>query len=188
VLAGARVAPAGRGLKLSFARGATVDVFRESQGRRVLRERRVAHFTRARTWKGKGAGDGYYLVRFRAGRDFKRIVLRRSHGRWARRPDFYGRLGCSTLRSFKLLRPVFGGTTHRALGISVQLNAPARVQVTVKRGSRVVKRYPAVQQPAGRTLRRTLSSRGLAVGDYRVTIDVRRGRERIVETLTSRRL
>jgi hypothetical protein len=202
-LATASVAGAGRGLRLGFtrkvARPVSIDVFRVSQGRRVLGERLVARFTGRSTgftWNGRGrhpVGDGYYFVRFTLREasgvaDVRRLVLQRSHGRWAARPAYYGRTGCSTVRSFKLLRPVFGGSGQRALGISVLLTVPARVMVTVQRGSRVVKRYAAVQQPAGRTLRYSLASRGLAAGDYRVTIEVRRGSERIVNTLTSRRL
>jgi hypothetical protein len=58
--------------------------------------------------------------------------------------------------------------------------------VTVRRGSRVVKRYPAVQRSG--TYRVSLPARGLRTGDYRVTVEVVRGGERIVQTLTSRAL
>ena len=177
-------------------------MFRVSQGSRVIGERLVARFTgrsRGFTWNGRAnrrgrtVGDGYYFVRYTLREasglaDVRRLVLRRSNGRWTRRPAYYGREGCSTVRSFKLERPVFGGPGRRALGISVRLTQPARVAVTVRRGSRVVKRFPAAQRIANQTHRFSLPARGLARGDYRVTIEVRRGSERIVTTLTSRRL
>jgi photosystem II stability/assembly factor-like uncharacterized protein len=205
-LSAASVAGAGRGLRLRFsrkvARPVSIDVFGVSQGRRVLGERLVARFTGRSTgftWNGRAnhegrtVGDGYYFVRFTLREasgvaDVRRLVLLRSHGRWSSRPAYYGREGCSTVRAFKLLRPVFGGSTQRALGISVRLTRPGTVAVTVRRGTRVIKRYPAVQRAAGSTYRLSVASRKLARGDYRVTIEVRRGNERIVKTLTSRRL
>jgi hypothetical protein len=180
-------------LKLGFKRavpgGATIDVFRVSKGRHVLAETRVAHFagrTQGFTWNGRGpkVGDGFYLVRYRLANDTQRLVLQRSHGRWTRRPDYYGRLGCSTVRQFKLLRPVFGGTRATPLGISVLLTAPARVTVTVRRGAKVVKRYAAPPVPAGAVRRFTLRPRGLARGDYTVTLKA----GQVTRTLTSRRL
>ena len=205
-LSAASVAGAGRALRVRFsrkvARPVSVDVFRVSQGRRVLGERLVARFTgRAKgfTWdgranrRGRTVGDGYYFVRFTLREasgvaDIRRLVLVRSRGRWSARPAYYGREGCATIRSFKLGRPVFGGATTRPLGISVRLTRTANVTVTVRRGSRVIKRYPGAQRLADRTYRLSLASRKLARGDYRVTIEVRRGSERIVKTLTSRRL
>jgi hypothetical protein len=193
----------GGGLRIGFtrtvARPVAIDVFRVSQGRRVLTERLVKRYkarTKGFTWNGRGSkpiGDGYYVVRFKLREasgltDVRRLVLQRSHGRWHARPAYYGRLGCATVRSFKLLRPVFGGSGRRALGISVVLTRPASVAVTVRRGRRVVKRYSRRSVAANRTYRQSLASKGLARGDYRVTIEVRQGSERVVNTLTSRRL
>jgi photosystem II stability/assembly factor-like uncharacterized protein len=183
---------AGRRLKLGFTRTVaqpvTVDVFQVAKGRHVIAEHRVAHFTRRSrgfTWRAR-VPDGYYFARFRLANDTQRLALRRRHGRWSRRPDYYGRLGCSVVRQFKLLRPVFGGTRNAPLGISVALTAPARVAVTVRRAGKVVKRYRAANVRASR--RYTLRPQGLRRGDYRVTIDVRRGSAHVVRTLTSRRL
>jgi hypothetical protein len=83
---------------------------------------------------------------------------------------------------------VFGGTRRTPLGISVQLTAPARVAVTVRRAGKVVKRYRTVQVAAGKVRRFTLRPGGLRRGDHRVTIDVRRGSAHVKRTLTSRRL
>ena len=82
--------------------------------------------------------------------------------------------GCATVRSFKLLRPVFGGSAQRALGISVLLTRPARVTVTVRRGTprrQALSRGRAAPRagPTGCRCRRA----GCARGDYRVTIEVR---------------
>ena len=73
--------PKGRRVRLAFTRrraGAVkIEVFQVSQGRRIVNERRVARFTKPATWSGKGP-DGYYFARFTmAGRDVRRIVLRK---------------------------------------------------------------------------------------------------------------
>ena len=200
-LKSATAAGAGRGLKLGFTRTVSrpvqVDVFRVSQGRRVLAERLVARFknkTKAFTWNGRGSkpvGDGYYFVRYTLHEAnglsaVLRVVLERSHGRWTRRPDFYGRTTCNTVRSYKLLRPVFGGSNVRKLGISVLLTRAASVAVTVRRGSKVVKRYAAKNVAASKTYRLTFTAKPR--GDYKVTIDVRRTGEHVTQSLTSRRL
>ena len=85
--------PRGRRLRVRFARRAsrpvTVDVFRNSRGRRVLGNRRVARFTKRKrsfTWKARGAGAGIYTVRLRSGGDVRRFVLARRGGRFHRRP------------------------------------------------------------------------------------------------------
>ncbi|CAA9490465.1 MAG: hypothetical protein AVDCRST_MAG30-1333, partial [uncultured Solirubrobacteraceae bacterium] len=117
----------GRGLRLDFTRRTgnapvAVDVFQQSRGRSITGERLVARFTNkgsAFTWNGratrggKTVRDGYYFARFRirtpAGIDTRRVTLVRRNGRFSQRPSFYGRDTCSTLRSYKLSRPVFGG-------------------------------------------------------------------------------
>jgi hypothetical protein len=198
--------PSGKGLRLGFTRKVSrpvaIDVFRVSQGRRVLKERVVARFknkTKAFKWNGRGnwkhkkVGDGYYFVRYTLHEasgltDIRRLVLARKHGRWTRRPDFYGRTTCNTVRSYKLLRPVFGGSNKRKLGISVLLTRAANVGVTVKRGKQVIKRYKAKAVAPGKNYRRSLSPKKRKRGDYRVTIDVRRRGEHITKTLTSRLL
>ena len=201
-LSAATATPAGHGLKLGFTRKASrpvsIDVFRVSQGRKVLGERLVARFknkTKAFTWNGKGkkVGDGFYFVRYTLKEasgltSVRRVVLQRSGGRFTHRPDFYGRTTCNTVRSYKLLRPVFGGSSGRALGISVLLTRPATVAVTVKRGAKTVKRYAAKSITPGKTYRLSLSAKKLARGDYKVTIDVRRTNEHVTQTLTSRLL
>jgi hypothetical protein len=197
---------AGRKLKLGFtrrvSRPVSIDVYRVSQGRRVLTGRLVARFkskAKTFTWngranrKGTSVGDGYYFVRYTLREasgvaDVRRIALRRAHGRWSRRPDFYGRAACATVRSFRLLRPVFGGSTRRALKIAVTLGRPAKVTLTVRRGKHVVKRYAAGQLAAGKTYRQSLAPKKLARSDYRVTLDARRRGEHVVRILTSRRI
>ena len=68
----AQVRPHGRRLRLGFGRHvrsrATIDVFQSSVGRRVVNNKRVAHFSgrrRSFTWNGRGARDGILFVRFR---------------------------------------------------------------------------------------------------------------------------
>jgi hypothetical protein len=197
----AAVRPRGRGLRFDVTPAAgrrfDVAVFRESAGRRVLAERRVARFANRRaafTWSGRGAGDGFYVVRYTArlaGRrtDVRRLALQRVHGRFRARPDYYRHAGCGELVSFKLTRPVFGGRGRRALGISYRLARNAVVSLTVLRGRRVVKRGRTATRRAGVTHRLRLASAGLRRGDYRVRLTIARpGARPVTATLTSRRL
>ncbi len=187
----------GRGLRFDLTPraggAATVDVFQQSRGRRITGERRVARFTNRTgpfTWDGKGRSvtDGYYFVRYRIAGDTRRIALRRSNGRFTKIADFYRRATCDLVPSYKLIRPVFGGTRTRALGISYVVAKQARVTVTVLRGSRVVKRYAARTAAANRTYRLSLPARGLARGDYKVRLVASAGSETVTSTLVSRRL
>ncbi len=148
-------ARAGRGVRLSFSRRVSepvdVDVFRVSEGRRVVRERLVARFrnrSESFTWNGvsnrgggkrKRVGSGYYFVRYtmlRGGRrlDVRRKVLRRSAGRFSQRPDYYRRDTCDLLNKFKLERPVFGGPRLNTLKAAYRVSTDARVTVTILKG------------------------------------------------------
>ena len=172
-----------------------IEVFRVSAGRRVLRERRVARFeNRDRSVVWNGATDpGYYFARFtmvRGGKriDTRRIALRRDSGGFTRRPDHHRRDSCGLLANFKLERPVFGGERAAALKASYRLATAAPVTITIRRGGRVIKRFPAAQRQAGRTYRVTLLAKGLSLGDYKVTLEAGSGAGRVVATLTSHRL
>ena len=162
-----------------------IEVFQVSQGRRIVRERRVARFRGSATWSGRGP-DGYYFARFTmAGRDVRRIVLRKRDGRFTRVARHYRRGDCRLLRSFKLERPVFGGRQRTPLRIAYRLTRAARVTLTVARGKRVVARRTA-NRAGGRTFR--LALRPGARGVYRVRIVVASGSEQVASTLTARRL
>lgn len=174
--------PSGSRLRLAFTRRAGVDgspridLFRSSQGSRILGNRRVARLTRGAT-VGRGLGDGLYFARFRlsagARSDVRRIALRRRDGRFSRRPDFYRRDSCGTLTSFKLERPAFGGRTNRPLGIAYRLSRASRTTVTVTRGGRRVRRFAVTTDRANRTYRLRLRSERLRRGDYRVTLSAK---------------
>lgn len=197
---------AGRGLRFAFrrrvSRPVTVDVFQISRGRRILGERLVARFAdrkRAFTWdgrsnrRGRRVRDGVYYVRYRIATpggppDVRRIALRRSRGRFSRRPSFYRRASCGLLRSFRLERPVFGGRTNRALGIAYRLGSRARVRVTVLRGRRVVRRYPTRTRAANDTVRLRFDSERRPRGDYRVRVRAEREGRAVTSTLTARKL
>jgi hypothetical protein len=180
--------PRGRRVRLSFTRrrsGAVkIEVFQVSQGRRIIRERRVARFRKAATWRGRGS-DGYYFARFtmrRDGRriDVRRVVLRKRDGRFKRVARHHRRGDCELLRSFKLQRPVFGGRQRTPLRLAYRLTRAARVSITVSRGRRVVARRTA-DAAGGRTYRLALrpSRRGvyrvrLAVGEVSATLTARK--------------
>jgi hypothetical protein len=196
------------GVRFTFARRVnapvTVDVFGVSQGRRVVSERLVARFTgrtSSFTWNGvpnragrrKAVGPGYYFVRFtmtRGGKriDTRRLVLRRANGRFSQRPDFFRRATCDLLDQFKLERPVFGGPRLTPLRLAYRLTAPARVTVTITQGSRVVRRFAAVQRAGGRTYRLTFPARSVRPGDYRVRLEAAGPRGRLSASLVARRL
>jgi len=196
------VAPGRRGrLGLTFTRAVsrpvTVDVFQQSVGRRVIGERLVARFTgRARTvaWNGRAnrpgrrVADGYLFVRYRIAGDVRRVTLRRVRGRFTRRPDFFRRSICGPLTTFKLTRPVFGGQGNRAVAASYRLAVPGRVTLEVLRGGRVVRRYPARSERAGRTIRRRFDAEGRGRGDHRFRLRVQTAAGTVTATLTSRRL
>ncbi len=163
----------------------------------MIGERLVARFagrTTAVSWNGRAnrpartITDGAYFVRYRTGTGTRRIALLRIGGRWSTRPVFHRPAGCDLLRSFKLERPVFGGRTDRALGITYAVERDAQATVTVLRGSRVVKRFAARAAGARRTQRLRLAAEGLPRGDYRVRVEISRAGERISATLVSRRL
>jgi choice-of-anchor B domain-containing protein len=190
-----------RRLSLGFTRArrapVTVDVFQQSVGRRVIGERLVARFTGRSAgvaWNGRAnrrgrrVTDGYYFVRFRMGDDVRRVALRRVGGRFSVRPSFYRRTSCGVLRSFKLERPVFGGRTNRALGISYQLEREGSATVEVLRGSRVVRRFPARRSAARRTVRLRFDAEGRPRGDFRVRLRAQSGGRTVTATLTARRL
>ena len=115
--------------------------------------------------------------------------MQRVKGRFRLRPDYYRRASCGTLISYKLTRPVFGGSTNRALGIAFRVANTSRVGVTVLRGKRVVKRFKTTTRARNITHRLRLASKRLRRGDYRVRVTVtRKGAKPLVATLTSRRL
>jgi hypothetical protein len=167
--------PAKRALRLAFTKRrdlpVKVEVFQVSHSRRIISERRVARFTRPRTWKAKVAG-GYYFARFTmtsdGGRvDVRRIVLRRSNGRWRRTARHYRRGSCELLRSYKLERPVFGGRRDTPLRIAYRLTTAARIALVVTRGKRVVARR-TLDAAANRTYR--VAIRAKRRGVYRVRL------------------
>jgi hypothetical protein len=164
-----------------------VEVFRQTLRGRIERQRLVARFPRrARpfTWNGRATVRGrrvpagaVYSARFRgSGGAVKHVTLaRRAGGRFARRGTFRTVAGCGTIRDATLARPVFGGRGARPkpLDVRFQLNTAARVGVIVQRGTRTVRRFPARNRAAGRTVRLRLEASGLPRGAYAVTIRAR---------------
>jgi hypothetical protein len=180
--------PQGRGVRFTFTRRVNrpvrIDVFQTAVGRRVIGQRLVARFDRrtgATTWSGRRQGtrpaprDGVFFARLtirdqRGRTDTRRIALVRRDGRFALRRDFYRRTSCATLTSFKLERPAFGGVRNRPLGISFRLARAGRVTVEVRRGGRVVRRFPARTRRAGLTHRLRLAPERLGRGTYEIRL------------------
>ena len=196
----------GGGLDIAFTQRTgnpvDVDIFQQSRGRRVVGERLVARFTGVQSafrWSGKAnrrgrkVTDGYYIVRYRtstggSSRDIRRLALRRVGGRFGNRPDYYGREGCGTIQSAKLERPVFGGRRNGDLGIAFRLLRSASVDVEVRRGNRLVRRYRLGRPRLSTTRRLRFDAEGRPRGDYRVRIIARRNGQTVVRTLVARRL
>jgi len=177
----------------------TVDVFRQSAGRTVVGNRRVARFRGRRAgfdWaaRSRRVRDGIYIVRFRralrGGRvDTRRVVLERRRGRFRVRPAYYRRQSCGVLTSFKLERPVFGGRRNRALGIAFRVARESTVEVRLVRGRRTIRRLTRGTRAGRRTHRLRLPSERLARGDYKIVLRATpRGGRPVTATLTARRL
>jgi hypothetical protein len=170
-----------------------------SKGRKIYRERLIGRY-RAKgtkfTWKGtakvrgRRTTDGYYFARVRrpGNRAVSRLVLERRRGRWHNRPDFQLRGTCGSLALAKFERPVFGGTRKLPLRFSYRLEKAARVTATVWKGKQRIRTFKAARKPAGKTVRLRVGLEGLRKGSYRVTLQVRRGKSRVVASLVSRRL
>ena len=154
-----RARAAGAGLKVSVSvrskRSFTAEVFQQSRGRTVLKDRRVFKVSGKTkgsiTWSGRTKQgrlkDGYYYVRFSTKLDdgtkvVRRIALRRSHGRFASAPDFAQKTACGVFAKYELSSSVFGGARNVPLRITYRLAHDVEgVTITVARGKKVVKRF-----------------------------------------------
>jgi hypothetical protein len=182
-----RARPRGRGLEFSFPGrrrgGVRVDLMTFDYRRRL----RFPSRTRTFRWNGRARGlrNGYYRARFRAralnGRvEQRQVALRRVRGRWRVLPGFERRDSCGFLRIFALSSPAF----RRTLRVAFQLSSSARVDVEIRRGSRVVRRYRSLRYRGGT---RRLTVRGLRRGTYRVRLVARRTGRTTTATLRARR-
>ena len=178
-----------------------VDLFQVSKGRRVLREHLIARLNsrNAITWNGRRQRgrhrptNGYYFARFRVKTPsgftrYKRVPLRRRHGRWTKQRQFFGTEKCGLLRQVKLTRMVFGGSNRAPLGASFLVSKRTRVVVAVFRGKKRVARY-VTKRASNRRIRHVRIKRGVKRrGLYRVRITVGRGAKAERATLYSRRI
>jgi hypothetical protein len=200
------VVPRGRGVRIAFQRtrrnlGTRADAYQESIGRRIGAERRVASFAHRRrsfTWGGQAnrqgarVRDGYVLVQLRTrtsqGAGVRSFTLLRRGARYRKRPAYTKRSACVLLRSFRIARPVFGGTTRKRLGVVLRIRKAGRVRVTLRRNGHVVRRLANRRlRPGGRIVLH-VRPRKLRVAAYRVRVDVRSAGKRRAAVLTARRL
>ena len=182
----------GRGLRVAFTRRVrrpvTVDLFHVSSGRTVIGNRRIARVRRPATLRDADLREGYYFVRFRSGRDDRRIALRRAGSRFRVARPFYRRTSCGALTSYKLERPVFGGRANRALGIAYRVRRTGTVGVQVLRGKRVVARFRPTRRRGNVTHRLRLRAERLRRGTYAVRLSYVQGGVQVRSTLYSVRL
>jgi acyl-homoserine-lactone acylase len=158
----------GRRIRVRWTGGgrATVDVLRGK--RRVARLR--GRGGRA-TWNGRGGRrDGVYVLRVRMPGDTRRLALRRRGGTLRRLRAFEHRARCARVRSLSLGAPTFRGR----LTIAYRLAARARVTLTIRRGSHVVRR---IRRRPARSGKVRVTRPRLRRGSYRVTL--RTGRTRV---------
>jgi hypothetical protein len=148
-------------------------------------KRRVRTFTRRAGFTFRGRlRNGYYVARFRVRApdgttDVRRVAVRRVRGRFRRVPAFEAHRGCGLVESFALAQPVF----RRSLRMTFRLGESANVSVEVRRGRRVVKRFPARMYAAGRTHRLRVAARR---GAHRVTLKAERPGRSSTLTLRAR--
>jgi hypothetical protein len=195
----AGVRPRGRGLRFAFSSqsAASVDLFQQSAGRRIVGERRVKAFGSRKAgfrWKGnRKLRDGVYFARLRAkapdGRtDTRRIALRLVRGRFRAAADFDVKRTCGLVESFKLERPVFGGSGRKApLRGSFRLGDSANVKIVVRRGTRVVQTIATKMYAPNRTHRIRFKPKG-GRGVYRVTLEAQRPGRSSSVVVSARRL
>ena len=161
---------------------ASVNVYRQTSGRRILGSQLVARFANKKagfTWNGKPnvrhrhVTDGYYVARLRVpvGRTFdqRQIALVRSHGRWHLRPAFVRPPSCAALGNFGLNKPVFGGSNNRNLKVYITLRRTMKLSLTLTKGKHVIRNVKAKTRAPGR-YKLTFTARGLARGDYHVNL------------------
>jgi hypothetical protein len=195
-----QVRGSGRGLRFSFRPQLSLPVgaavYRVSKGRRATKPRRVARFSKRRSfrWKPRRAlRDGWYVARLRAKAATGKTVDRRTafrvrHGRVSvRGPRFDRADGCGAVEAFRLDSPVFRGSTRRSLGVALRSAAKARVTIRLRRGRRTVRTISG-RVAAGRTRRLRLESKGLGAGAYTVVATVRSGHTRRTVRLGARAL
>jgi hypothetical protein len=195
---------AGAGLKFSpnlrTRRAYSVEVYQQSSGRTVLKDKLVAKFSGKKgsfTWNGRGKRgrlkDGYYYARFTmklsdGTKDVRTVALRRSHGHFAGAPDFTQKTGCGVFTTYRLSSSVFGGSKKVPLRFTYKLaHDVAGVSVTVTRGKKVIKRFVgsgSSAQPFSFSIAANAVPRG-AVVKVRATVKNGPGRG---ATLTAKRL
>jgi hypothetical protein len=155
----ASISPKGKSVKFTVDRREkkpfSVEVFQQTQGRKVIGNRLVARFKgkkKSFAWngkdrKGRRLSAGNYFVRFKmktsnGATDTRRATLAFKGGRFKNAPDFYQRVDCGIYKSLKLSSSAFGGTTNAPLGIAYKLAVPAKaVTIKVSVGSKVIKTF-----------------------------------------------
>ena len=203
-----RVKPVSRRRKVRFGfarrvpNAATVEVFQVSQGRKIIKNRRVATFRnrlKTFTWDGtRGNGkkmrDGVFFVRYRIKgakirEDFRRATLVRKRGKFSVRKPYYKPKSCGLLYSVKLGRPVFGGSNRKSLSVVYRVRRRSNVRIVVRRGKKVVRTFRKTRQRRLRTHRVFVGAKqARRRGMYKVTITAKSGRRTVRRTLYAERL
>ena len=178
VTAGFRSASAkgrGHGLSIAFSSGGPVDVdvVQVSKRRTPIADKRRAHFakrSRGFSWSGRGASDGYFVLKLTRGADVRRIGLRRAHGKFRTLGLTFDYKSCGPIAGATLARPVFGGPKGKAAGLALALSQNADVSVDVLYKGKRVRHMTQPGAKAGKTYKFGIGAGKLKLGDYAVKI------------------
>jgi hypothetical protein len=181
----------------------TVDIFQQSQGSKVVKERLVAKFsnkTEDFVWNGtdrkkRKLKDGRYFARFTmkldsGAKDVRRVTLNRKGGRFSNAPDFFQRVDCGIFSKLKLTSSVFGGSTKEPIKLSYRLDRPVQaVNIEVRSGGKTIKKFTGKGQ-SGKTFSFTLKHTAVKKNkeaEFIVTVN-RGGESSPTYTLRAKRL
>ena len=165
----------------------TVDIFQQSQGSKVVKERLVARFANKSedfVWNGtdrkkRKLKDGRYFARFTmklnsGAKDVRRVTLNRKGGRFSNAPDFFQRVDCGIFSKLKLTSSVFGGSTKEPIKLSYRLDRAVKsVKIVVKSGGKTIKTITGKGQ-SGKTFSYTLKHSAVKKNkeaEFVVTVD-----------------
>ena len=191
------VKPRGRGLAFRFKRRgggkAQISLVRQSRGGRPIKAKRIKRFRSRESfrWNGRGVGNGVYVAQFRGrkpagGTEVRRVALQRKGGKWKRMKTFQHRRPCGLLDGSRLSRPLFGGRGGN-LVVNFTLAESAEVEITVRRGKKVVKTEAKRMYAARQIHRVKLLPRTARRGRYKVEVSATRPGRAATATLHARR-
>jgi PKD repeat protein len=194
------VKPKGKGLSFDFQATAPKPVrftlFRASNGRKAMSAKKVATFSKTKsfTWKGKKLAKGDYYVQAQAltpsnQKDTRTFAFTRKGSKFKRGKAFTRTDSCELVSLFRLGSPVF--SKKKPLRIAFALTQPAKVTVTLLKGRKAVKRITKNVTAANRAQRINVKGKALKKlkrGAYSVRLSATSGSGSQTATLFAKKL